>query len=340
MATAQMRAVLIKDEKGPIENLFLGETSKPSPRPGEVLVKIKAFGLNRMDILQREGRYSIPPGASTILGVEFSGNIVGAGQDVTEWKEGDEVLGLAGGGAYAEYIVASAKNIVRKPGHLSWVEAASIPENFLTAFQALVVIAQIKEDDDVLIHAGASGVGVAAIQLARLHGANTVTATASSADKLSWLLSIPNGATNVVNYKTQDFAAEVKKVTGGKGVDVIIDFVGQSHWHKNIDALAVDGRMTMLGLLSGAEVASFNLGPILYKRLRIQGSTLRARSTDYQANLIARFKQDALDSITGSDGFGPLRTYIHKVYPWTEIQEAHREMEANKNSGKIIAEVV
>ncbi|KAI0927494.1 hypothetical protein AcV5_008022 [Taiwanofungus camphoratus] len=333
MATAQMRAVLIKDEKGPIENLFLGETSKPSPRPGEVLVKIKAFGLNRMDILQREGRYSIPPGASTILGVEFSGNIVGAGQDVTEWKEGDEVLGLAGGGAYAEYIVASAKNIVRKPGHLSWVEAASIPENFLTAFQALVVIAQIKEDDDVLIHAGASGVGVAAIQLARLHGANTVTATASSADKLSWLLSIPNGATNVVNYKTQDFAAEVKKVTGGKGVDVIIDFVGQSHWHKNIDALAVDGRMTMLGLLSGqssyferprlttyhpckslgAEVASFNLGPILYKRLRIQGSTLRARSTDYQANLIARFKQDALDSITGSDGFGPLRTYIHKV---------------------------
>ncbi|KAI0917546.1 hypothetical protein AcW1_007277 [Taiwanofungus camphoratus] len=340
MATAQMRAVLIKDEKGPIENLFLGETSKPSPRRGEVLVKIKAFGLNRMDILQREGRYSIPPGASTILGVEFSGNIVGAGQDVTEWKEGDEVLGLAGGGAYAEYIVASAKNIVRKPGHLSWVEAASIPENFLTAFQALVVIAQIKEDDDVLIHAGASGVGVAAIQLARLHGANTVTATASSADKLSWLLSIPNGATNVVNYKTQDFAAEVKKVTGGKGVDVIIDFVGQSHWHKNIDALAVDGRMTMLGLLSGAEVASFNLGPILYKRLRIQGSTLRARSTDYQADLIARFKQDALDSITGSDGFGPLRTYIHKVYPWTEIQEAHREMEANKNSGKIIAEVV
>ncbi|CDO72169.1 hypothetical protein BN946_scf184970.g21 [Trametes cinnabarina] len=335
-----MRAILVKDGKGPVENLYLGETTKPTPGPGKVLVKVKAFGLNRMDILQREGKYPLPPGAPDILGVEFSGHVVEVGDGVTAWKEGDEVLGLASGGAYAEYIVAPDRNLIKKPAHLSWVEAASIPEVFLTAFQALVVLAEVKKGDNVLVHAGASGVGIAAIQLARLYGANTVTATASTKDKLDMLLSLPGGATHVVNYKTQDFAEEVKKITDGKGVDVIIDFVGQSHWQKNIDSLAYDGRMTLLAVLSGAEVSNFSLLPILYKRLRIQGSTLRARSEDYQAELVARFKREAFEHITGSSGNGRIRTYIHKVYPWTEIQDAHREMEANKNSGKIMAEIV
>ncbi|EIW52389.1 quinone oxidoreductase [Trametes versicolor FP-101664 SS1] len=335
-----MRAVLVKDGKGPVDSLYIGEIEKPSPGPGKVLVKVQAFGLNRMDIMQREGRYPLPPGAPSTLGVEFSGHVVQTGEGVSEWKEGDEVLGLASGGAYAEYIVAPHRNLIKKPAHLSWVEAASIPEVFLTAFQALVVLAEVKKGDDVLVHAGASGVGIAAIQLARFYGANTVTATASTKEKLDMLLSAPNGATHAVNYKTQDFAEEVKKTTGGKGVDVIIDFVGQSHWQKNIDSLAYDGRMTMLALMSGAEVPNFNLVPILYKRLRIQGSTLRARSEDYQAELIARFKREAFDHITGSSGDGRIRTYIHKIYPWTEIQAAHREMEANSNSGKIMAEVV
>ncbi|KAI0762024.1 quinone oxidoreductase [Trametes elegans] len=335
-----MRAILVKDGKGPIDNLYLGETEKPTPEPGKVLVQVKAFGLNRMDILQREGKYPMPPGAPDILGVEFSGHVAQVGEGVTEWKEGDEVLGLASGGAYAEYILAPHRNVIKKPSHLSWIEAASIPEVFLTAFQALVVLAEVKEGDNVLVHAGASGVGLAAIQLARLYGAKTVTATASTKEKLDMLLSLPSGATHAVNYKTQDFAQEVKKITNGKGVDVIIDFVGQSHWHKNIDSLAYDGRMTILAALSGAKVENFNITPILYKRLRIQGSTLRARSEDYQAELIARFKREAFDHITGSSGEGRIRTYIHKVYPWTEIREAHREMEANKNSGKIIAEIV
>jgi len=230
--------------------------------------------------------------------------------------------------------------VFRKPAHLSWADAASIPENWLTAFQSLVVIAGVKKGEDVLVHAGASGVGLAASQLARLYGAKTVTATASTQDKLSYMLALPNGPTHAVNYKTQDFAEEVKKITDGKGVDIIIDFVGASHWDKNIAALAMDGRMTMQGLLSGGVVSNFNLVPILYKRLRIEGSTLRARSSAYQEDLIARFKSAALDHITGSDGPGELRTYIHKQYPWTQIQDAHREMEENKNSGKIICEVV
>ncbi|KAI1786870.1 quinone oxidoreductase [Ganoderma leucocontextum] len=335
-----MRAILVKDGKGPVENLYLGEAEKPVPGPGEVLVKVKFFGLNRMDMIQREGKYPLPPGASTILGVEFSGHIEQVGEGVSEWKEGDEVLGLAAGGAYAEYIVAPCGNLIKKPANLSWAEAASIPEVMLTAFQALVVLAEVKEGDDVLVHAGASGVGIAAIQLARLYGAKTVTATASTKDKLNMLLQLPNGATHAVNYKEQDFAEEVKKTTGGKGVDVIIDFVGQSHWNKNIDSLAYDGRMTMLAILSGAEVSNFSLVPILYKRLRIQGSTLRARSEEYQADLVARFKREAFDHVTGADGDGKVRTYIHEIYPWTKIQEAHREMEANKNSGKIVVEVV
>jgi len=335
-----MRGILVKNWAGGIESLFLGETPKPTPAKGEVLVKIKAFGLNRMDIYQREGKYAVPAGASKLLGVEFSGHVSQLGAGVVQWKIDDEVFGLAGGGAYAEYITVPETHVIRKPTHLSWVDAASIPENWLTAFQALVVIGQVKAQDDVLVHAGASGVGVAASQLARLYGAKTVTATASTAEKLDWLLSLPSGPTHAVNYKTQDFAEEVKQTTNGKGVDVVIDFVGQSHWQKNIDALALDGRMTMLALLSGAEVSKFSLVPLLYKRLHIEGSTLRARTAAYQADLITRFKREALDHITSSDGDGKLRTYIHKVYPWTEIQAAHREMEANLNSGKIIAEIV
>ncbi|KAH9950649.1 quinone oxidoreductase [Amylocystis lapponica] len=336
----QMRAVLIKNEVGPAENLYLGETTRPSPGQGDVLVKVKAFGLNRSDISQRNGDNDPPPGASQILGIEFAGIVVELGEDATGWKQGDEVLGLASGGAYAEYIVVRQTHIVKKPEQLSWAEAASLPECFMTAIQALILVGEFKKGEDVMVHAAASGVGIAAIQLARVYGAKTVTATASTSEKLNWILSIPNGATHAVNYKTQDFSEEVMKTTGGKGVDVIVDFVGQSHFSKNIGSLAKDGRMTLLSNLSGAIVPSVNLKPILHRRLRIQGSTLRSRSPEYQADLIAKFRDEVLGSITGGAGDGLVRTYIHKVYPWAEIVEAHREMEANNNIGKIIVEVV
>jgi putative PIG3 family NAD(P)H quinone oxidoreductase len=335
-----MRAVLIKDGKGPVENLYIGEAPKPTLGKGEVLVKIRAFGLNRLDIIQREGKYPPPPGSSDILGVEFSGSIVEMSPDVSEWKVDDEVLGLAGGGAYAEYIAINQLHIIAKPRYLTWVEAASIPEVFLTAFQALVVIGQVKKDENVLVHAGASGVGLAAIQFARAYGAHTVTATTSTQEKIDWLLALPNGPTHAANYKTEDFAVVVKRVTDNKGVNVVIDSVGQSHFNQNIDCMAVDGRMTLLAVVSGPIVKSVDLGPILFKRLHIEGSTLRSRSLEYQANLIQRFKLEIFSKITGQDGNGPVHTYIHKVYPWTEIQSAHREMAENKNSGKIVVEVI
>jgi len=294
-----------------------------------------------MDILQRKGGYPLPPGASTVLGVEFSGHISEIGPGVTEWKVNDEVFGLASGGAYAEYIKLPASHLIAKPAHLSWIEAASVPEMWITAYQALVVIGKVKAGDNVLVHAGASGVGIAASQLARLYGAKNVIATASSKEKLDCLVNLPGGIgpTHGVNYKTQDFAEEVKKITDGKGANVVIDFVGQSHWHKNIAALAVDGHMTMLGLLSGGEVGSFNLGVILYKRLHIEGSTLRSRSVAYQTELIAGFKRDVVGHLTNLQGSGKLRTIIHSVYNWTDIQAAHQEMEDDKNIGKIVVEI-
>ncbi|KAF5365292.1 hypothetical protein D9758_005474 [Tetrapyrgos nigripes] len=370
-----MHAILVKDGKGPIENLYLGEAPEPMLRPGQVIVKIKAFGLNGMDILQREGRYPAPPGASEILGVEFSGTITALSEGVPDFKVGDAVFGLAGGGAYAEYIAVESSLLLPKPPHLSWIEAASIPEVFLTAYQAIVMYCETKKDEHVLIHAAASGVGIAAIQLARTRGASvfrrdhhphghsissifffaffrrTVTATASTKEKLDWLLSMPNGATHTVNYKTQDFAEETKKISEGHGVDAVVDFVGQSHWKKNIDALARDGRMTMLAMLSGtigstvviiaagSVVQEVNLADLLYKRLRVEGSTLRSRTVEYQADLVLRFSKEILPNITGPNGKGPIKTYIHKVYSWTKIQEAHRDMEANVNIGKLIVEI-
>lgn len=202
-----MQAILVKDGKGPAKNLYLGEADVPKLGADELLVKIKAFGLNRMDILQREGQYPIPPGASTIIGVEFSGHVVSSTAGGDAPKEGDEVFGLATGGAYAEYIAVPSRMTLKKPTELSWEQAASIPENFLTAFQALQTIAGIKEGEDVLIHAGASGVGLAAIQLARGFGAKKILATAGSEEKVKFIESM--GATGI-NYKASDWAEEVR----------------------------------------------------------------------------------------------------------------------------------
>jgi NADPH:quinone reductase-like Zn-dependent oxidoreductase len=203
------------------------------------------------------------------------------------------------------------------------------------------MIAHLEKGENVLVHAGASGVGVAAIQLARLVGANKVIATASSTEKLDFVTkSIPLGATLGVNYKTQDFAEEVKKHTDGHGVDVVIDFVGRSHWHKNIDALAVDGRMVLLWTLSGSVLDGADLLPLIKKRISVHGTTLRARSVAYQAELINGLEKVVSDKLTGSEGDGEVRTWIHKVYKWDQIREAHEEMEQNANSGKIIVEVV
>ncbi|KAG8773270.1 hypothetical protein FRC12_002633 [Ceratobasidium sp. 428] len=335
MSAKTMRVILVKNKGESADDLYIGERPKPSPDAEEVLVKVVAFGLNRMDIMQRKGGYPVPPGASDILGVEFSGTIEELGSKVTGLSVGDEVIGLAYGGAYAEYLTLSAGNIIPKPKNLRWMEAAAIPENFITAFQAMIKICELQKGEDVLIHAGASGVGVAANQLASFYGARNVITTASSKQKLDFLHNMPKGSTHGINYREQNFAEEVKKITDNEGVNVIIDFIGPDYWAKNIEAIAKDGRMVLLATMSGAEVEKVDLRQILYKRVRIQGSTLRARSPAYQAELIGRFWKECGNAFESGD----LKVYIHETYKWQDISQAHKEMEENKTMGKIIVEI-
>ncbi|KAM0749912.1 putative quinone oxidoreductase [Meredithblackwellia eburnea MCA 4105] len=334
---AEMKAVLVKGGASQkADGLYIDNAPKPVPKDGEVLVEVYAFGLNRMDIGQRQGNYPLPPGVTKILGVEFSGKVV---ETKTEkWKVGDEVFGLAFGGAYAQFIAVYGGMCTAKPPKLSWVQAAAICENWLTAYQALFFIAGMKpQGAKVLIHAGASGVGLAAIQLAKSFGAETVFATAGTDDKVKF---VEGFGAKGINYKTQNFADEIHKETNNVGVDVLIDFIGQDYWEKNVKSLARDGRMVLLGLMSGAKTSGpLDMTPILIKRLRIEGTTLRSRTLEYQSELLKAFTDNALPKLFAGCGGGAHLGYdlvIHKVYDWTQIIDAHEEMEAARNIGKII----
>ncbi|KLT40592.1 quinone oxidoreductase putative [Cutaneotrichosporon oleaginosum] len=330
-----MRCILIKDGKGPVENLYLGEEPTPSPKKGEVLVK--TFGLNRMDLLQREGKYNLPPQASkTVLGVEFAGTITELGEGASQYKVGDEVFGLAFGGAYAEYIASPEAMLLPKPKELSWVQAAALPENWMTAYQALFLETGLKEGENVLIHAGASGVGVAAIQLALQTGkAGKVFTTCGSDDKVAFLQKLVDNdpRLHVINYRTQDFEEEIKK--SDSGVDVVVDFIGKDYFQRNLSVMRRDARMVLLAFMSGAVVDKANIAMFLAKRLQLRGSTLRSRTLEYQADLLQRFREHALPLIVA----GKYKIEVYKTFPWTEVIEGQKEMAANKNSGKIIFEV-
>lgn len=338
-----MRAVLIRDNIGPSSALYIGDA--PTPRltdaPESVLVKVKAFGLNRMDLLQREGKYPIPPGASPILGVEFSGHIAETGGQVKDLAVGEPVFGLATGGAYAEYVRVPAAMVLKKPEPISWVQGASMPEAFLTAFQALHVLGTLQPGEDVLVHAGASGVGLAAIQLAKAHGARHVYVTAGSPEKIAFCKEL--GATDGFNYKEGSWKDALMKATDGNGVDVIMDFIGAPYFHDNLASLKRDGRLTMQGFMGGTKVQEVNLATLLAKRLRIEGSTLRSRSLAYQSKLVQDFfHSGGLESIVRGvegNGSGGTRLVVHDVFDWKDIAKAHDMMQTNKNTGKIVATI-
>ncbi|KAJ4865677.1 zinc-binding dehydrogenase domain-containing protein [Trichoderma breve] len=330
-----MKAVDIRGGTGERDALFINDhTPKPTPGKGQALVKVKAFGINRMDIIQRNGEYPVPPQAPKTLGVEFSGIIetFGPGNHST-FKEGDEVLGLAYGGAYAEYIAVSSKMLIHKPHAVSWEEAAAIPETWITATQSLHKVLGFTSGKSILWHAGASGVSVAGIQLSRLAGASAIYATAGSDEKCEFVTS-HLGATAAYNYKTQDWVSEIKKATGGKGVDFIIDYVGADYFQKNLDVAARDCRIVLLWLLSGGKVPDADISQILFKRIRIEGSTLRSRDEDYQGEL-----RDKLETYMPEFEAGRLKTMVDKILSWEEIVEAHKYMEENKSSGKIVCTI-
>lgn len=325
----------IRGGTGERDALFINpQTPKPVPADGQVLVKVKAFGINRMDIVQRRGNYPLPPQAPATLGVEFSGLIEAFGPGKhDDFKIGDEVLGLAYGGAYAEYVAVSSKMLLHKPAALTFQQSAAVPETWITATQALHMVLGFAKGKTILWHAGASGVSIAGIQLSRLAGASAVYATAGSDEKCSFITS-RLGATAAFNYKTADWAASVKEATGGKGVDFIVDFIGADYFQKNLDVAALDCRIVILGTLSGTKVANVDIAPILFKRIRIEGTTLRSRDLDYQGKL-----RDWLASYLPSFEAGRLKIIVDKVLPWEEIQEAHAYMEESKNSGKIVCTI-
>ena len=326
-----MKAILI-NQPGGADQLHFGQYKTPVPKPDELLVRVAATALNRADLLQRQGKYPPPTGASPILGLEMSGEVVEIGVDVTRFAVGDLVFGLLPGGGYAEYAVIHEQMALPVPGNLTLAEAAAVPEVFLTAYQALHWLGKLQTGERVLIHAGASGVGTAAIQLARTMGAGDVIITASAAKHQRCL---ELGANYAIDYQAYDFREEVMQITDGEGVDLVLDFVAAPYFERNIGVLRTDGRMVLLALLGGAHVENFNLGNLLKKRLQISASTLRSRSLDYQINLTETFANFALPLL----GNGSLRPVIDRVYDWEDVQQAHRRMEANQNSGKLVLEI-
>lgn len=330
----------IKGGKGGIDALFINaETAKPTPAAHQALVKIKAFGLNRMDLIQREGHYPLPPQAGPILGVEFSGTIESLGsreQDHSRgFREGDEVFGLAYGGAYAEYIAVSTKMLLHKPRELSWEVAAGIPETWITATQALHFVGGFDDlaGKNILWHAGASGVSIAGIQLSRRAGAARVFATAGSAEKCDFVEK-ELGATKAFNYRTEDWSKGILEATDGKGVDLIVDFIAGDYVQKNLECAARDGHIVQLAAMGGAQLKDVNVAQLLYKRIRWEGSTLRSRDESYQGLLRDRLAQYESEFVGGK-----MKVFVDKVYKMEDIQEAHRLMEKNVSRGKIICTV-
>lgn len=322
-----MKAITVKTP-GDANQLQVTEVEDPKAGPGQVLVYIAATALNRADILQREGKYPPPPGVTDILGLEMAGTVIETGEGVTDYEVGDNVCALLSGGGYAQQIAVDADMLLRLPERMSFTKAAAIPEAFITAFQAIHKIAQLKKGETVLIHAGASGVGTAAIQLARHAGARVVvTASSMKHQPLEDL-----GVARCIDYRTEDFAEAVLDETDGKGADVILDFVGGGYFEQNLRAAALDGRIVSLAALGGARVANVSLAPILRKRLQITGTTLRSRSKEYKRQLVADFRATIWPHFTDRD----LMAVVDMIYDWEGVADAHKYMEANANVGKIV----
>lgn len=326
-----MKAILVK-EYGGADQLAIGEFPTPQPNDDELLVKVKASALNRADIMQREGKYPPPRGASPILGLEMAGEVEAVGKNCTGWHPGDRVCALLPGGGYAQYTVIPAKMGIPIPDNLSFEEAAAIPEVFLTAYQALFWLGELKAGQHILVHAGASGVGSAAVQLAREAGAKVII-TAGSAKKLDFCMQL--GARVAINYHDGEFASTVLEETKKQGVNLIVDCVGASYWEQNLGCLAVDGRLVLLATMGGIKVDHINLLTILLKRLHIIGSILRSRSKEYKIDLTAEFVRNILPGF--SDGrYTPV---VDSVFAWEEAEEAHQRMESNLNMGKIVLKI-
>ena len=302
------------------------------PRADEVLIRTQAVGVNRPDVAQRSGSYPPPPGASPVIGLECAGEVVTVGEVVTRYKPGDRVCALTNGGAYAEYCTAPEAQTLPWPAGYDALRAAALPETYFTVWANLFGHGRLAAGESVLIHGGTSGIGVTAIQLAKAFGA-TVYATAGSAEKVAACLRF--GADAGIDYRTQDFAEEVKRLTGGKGVHVVLDMVGAPYFARNIRSLRMDGRLVFIAFLNGYVAESADLRPIMMKRLTVTGSTMRPRTTAEKGG-IARALEARVWPLLAEGKAGP---YIHATFPLAQAAEAHRLMESSAHIGKIMLTV-
>jgi putative PIG3 family NAD(P)H quinone oxidoreductase len=315
-------------QPGPPE--VLQSTRRPvfPPAPGELLLRVAAAGVNRPDLLQREGRYPPPPGTTDIPGLEVAGTVVALGEGVVGRKVGDEACALVAGGGYAEYCAAPAAQCLPVPKGLTLVQAAALPETFFTVWTNVFERGQLTRGETLLVHGGSSGIGTTAIQLGRAFGAR-VLATAGTAEKCAACRRL--GAERAVNYKEEDFVAVVKEITGGDGVDVILDMVGGRYIPRNLDCLAREGRLVLIAFLGGAK-AEVDFRPVLQRWLTVTGSTLRPRSIEEKGRIARALEKDVWPLLE-SGGVAPV---IHATVPLAEAAEAHRLLESGTHVGKVV----
>lgn len=325
-----MLAIVVAAPGGP-EQMHVGERPDPVAGEGEVVVRVAGAGVNRADLMQRMGFYPPPPGASDVLGLEASGVVSSIGRGVTSCAEGDRVMLLVEGGAYAQLVAVRATQVVHVPDNIDMIDAGGIPEVFITAHDALFTRGRLGDGETILIHGGGGGVGTAAIQLAKRRECR-VLVTAGSAGKLARCAEL--GADAGINYRTENFVARTRELTDGRGADVVLDIMGASYLGSNIDVCAADGRLVVIGMQGGNQSA-IDLGTMMRRRLSLISTTLRARPAEQKARIVAAFASGVMPALMD----GHVRPVIDRVLPLDQAREAHRLMEAGEVVGKIVLEV-
>ena len=320
--------VIDAPQPGGPEALALLERPVPAPGPTEVLIKVAAAGLNRADLLQRRGRYPAPPDAPANPGLEAAGRIVAVGEAVTEFTVGDAVCALLQGGGYSQYCAVDAGQVLPVPGSLGMIEAASLPEACFTVWSNVFTFGRLRPGESLLVHGGASGIGVTAIQLAASMG-HTTYATAGTDARCRYCEQL--GAARAINYKSEDFVAEIAGLTGNRGVDVVLDMIGGSYLSRNVQALAVEGRLVMIATQGGVK-GEVDVLRVMQRRLTITGSTLRPRPIAFKQEIAAKLREHVWPLLES----GRIRPVVHATFPLAEAWKAHAMMESGDNIGKII----
>lgn len=326
----EMQAIRIDQPGGP-EVLVVASMPVPEPREREILVRVAAAGVNRPDVLQRLGKYRLPPDASPLPGLEIAGEVVELGSNATRWNLGDRVLALVHGGGYAEYCRVHETHCLPIPANLDATMAAAVPETFFTVQYNLFMRAALAAGETLLVHGGSSGIGTAAVQLANAKGA-TVIATAGSEEKCRFCERL--GAAHAINYRSEDWTAKVSSLTGGRGVDVVLDMVAGDYVQKNLELLALDGRYVIIGFLNGWKT-DVDLRPVLARRISVTGSLLRPQTVEEKAAIASSLQEEVLPLLSS----GTVKPIVHATFPLAQAADAHRLMESSRHMGKIVLDL-